>query len=335
MSSSCLRRKNAAIIWRLLALPFLLTTVLPAAAFDCSRAATDIEKAICGNDDARRANDKMEATYFALREQLGEAGRKVLLDSQKHWLSWRDSICNTADAGCLAQRSTDRETTLGATPPGMVPFFKWQKGDSFYYDVTLEGYRFAKSETGAEATYNKWLDALLAKTPFGDRMDVEVETPNVYTHEVGVSVSRIDDRLISATADRYDYSGGAHGNGWSRSINIDRRTGKTLDAKAVFASEGLKQLTDDCRHQIAADRVYEPDNITKEVALRQLDEAYPGVVAEHAVDMARWRFSNDDAVLQFDPYEVGPYAAGPFECKFSIETIRTLARDPDLFGEGG
>ncbi|MCB1387255.1 MAG: DUF1311 domain-containing protein [Nitratireductor sp.] len=314
-----------------IATSILILTTGPAQAFDCARATAEIDRAICGDDDARAANDRMETAYFSLRDRLGAEARRTLLGGQKDWLAWRDANCGPV-ALCLAEASASRAGLLGQKSDGMVPFFNWQQGDTRHYDVVLQGFRFADAATGsAEAAYNTWLDAEIADTPFGKPVEDDIEMPTPFYHEVDVEVTRLDNRLLSAVAWSHDYSGGAHPNSWTTSVTIDRQTGAELDAKALFGEDGLAAIATECARQIAAERSDSAEGEAVEAALHELEETYPGTVAAHATDMHRWHFSPEGATIRFDSYAIGPYVAGPSECRFGEDRIRALAGRPELF----
>ena len=317
--------------WAAFALVALGTS--PAFAFNCAKATTEVEKEICGNGATLDANDSMEKAYFALRETLADAGRKTLLDGQKAWLSWRDQSCGPV-ADCLIEQSNARAEELEKTPPGMAPFMLFQKGVPNGYEIGITGYRFVDPANATERAYNAWIDAAVKKTPFGEPPADEERPLSPWSHEVDFELSWFGARLISLTAYTYDFSGGAHPNGWSTAINLDRTSGAALNSKAMFGTANLRKLADDCARQIVEWHSVQYGDLSREEALRQLEESFPGVVAEHVGDMARWHFADEGGVIRFDSYAIAPYAAGPSECTFSYEQLRGLASDPGLFSGG-
>ena len=80
----------------------LLPAIAPAHAFDCSKARTATEKAICASERVKDRDDLMEAAYLALR-RMESTDREALRASQLAWLRER-SACRTE--ACL-YRSTD------------------------------------------------------------------------------------------------------------------------------------------------------------------------------------------------------------------------------------
>jgi uncharacterized protein len=80
-------------LWRVAA-ALAAIFIFPAAdafAFDCSKAGSAVEKAICADPAALAANDAMESAYFALREKLSDkSALEMLRDGQRAWIRYRD-----------------------------------------------------------------------------------------------------------------------------------------------------------------------------------------------------------------------------------------------------
>lgn len=299
-------------------------------AFDCGKASTPTEKAICADAEALAANDAMETAYFALRDRLAEAGAAMLVEGQRQWLQARNAFCE-AEAVCLAAESHRRAGHLSGTPEGMVPFYRWRDGGPGEYRIRIAGYRFVSEEAPGAQAYGWALEELIGGTPLDQPADEDIDFPRPFEHELNVNMELLTPSLLSAVGYTYDYSGGAHPNSWTKAINIDRQTGRPLNLALTFGRATVAALADDCAGQIARDRMAIYDSASEPDMLRQLEEEYPGEVLRHAADIERWHFTPAEAVLRFDPYAIGPYAAGPFTCQFPIERIRDLAADPALF----
>lgn len=69
----------------------LLAPSLHAASFDCAKASSRVEKAICANPALGKLDDDIAAAYAAARAGLDEAWRPKLLRSQREWLAARAS----------------------------------------------------------------------------------------------------------------------------------------------------------------------------------------------------------------------------------------------------
>ena len=67
-----------------------LTFETSASAFDCSKAKTKLEKFICSDAEMKKADDQMNAAFFALLSKTKDKDfREALIKSQKRWLENR------------------------------------------------------------------------------------------------------------------------------------------------------------------------------------------------------------------------------------------------------
>jgi uncharacterized protein len=90
-----------------LSLLFLLCTLAHAASFDCTKATTAQEKAICGTPALSAADDQMAAAYHAWLSAAPAAWAAGIRDNQLAWLRLRDGSCPGGDvnnpiASCLS-----------------------------------------------------------------------------------------------------------------------------------------------------------------------------------------------------------------------------------------
>ena len=83
----------------------LFTPSVFAASFDCNKAATFIEKAICGNEEIGRLDDKLAVNFKAAKNSIGDDKAKELIASQKQWLSVRNKC---TDDKCLIDSYSKR-----------------------------------------------------------------------------------------------------------------------------------------------------------------------------------------------------------------------------------
>ena len=64
----------------------LMPHLLMAASFDCTKATTAQEKAICADPELSRLDDSMSADYRAAMAWLPPAGKPFLREAQREWL---------------------------------------------------------------------------------------------------------------------------------------------------------------------------------------------------------------------------------------------------------
>src|SRR5262245_1997105 len=86
---------------KVLKIAFSLVSLLPvfgfqpAVAFECGKAKSPVEKAICADARLNAADDAMTAAYVGLRNALAGADRKVLGASQSKWVKSREDNCGS------------------------------------------------------------------------------------------------------------------------------------------------------------------------------------------------------------------------------------------------
>ena len=100
---------------RLALLALLLPLAASAASFDCARAASRVEKAICADAEVSRLDDHLGRFYWAARERLAE-NRSCVEADQRQWLRARNAC---ADGACLKRAYLERLGELVALQPGM------------------------------------------------------------------------------------------------------------------------------------------------------------------------------------------------------------------------
>lgn len=113
-------------------------TVSRAASFDCAKAGTPTEKAICKDPAVSKLDDQV-AEAFKAAQALWPAGnwRTFIRNEQRQWLKDRNDICK-ADVDCLKQDYQRRLTFL--THPSLKWMGRYVAGrcpdDGVYLDVT-------------------------------------------------------------------------------------------------------------------------------------------------------------------------------------------------------
>jgi len=306
---------------------------LPAQAFPCNKASTKVERTICANPELKQADDAMERAYFAMRDNLAQRDVGMLRTSQRNWLKYRNITC-LAEPNCLRAETQNRTGILNEISrylPALVPVFMWQLGGKNAYALKFDGVKFAPPATGSQtagrSAFNREVDRIIADAPWGEK--TEDQNISSWENETTLRVNRLTSRMISATASIYDYSGGAHPNSWSTSININLQTGRPLKTGDLFSEKSIDALINDCRDKIIeAKSDWYDGNL--EQARADIEETYPNAVRKHVLDMAMWRFTDKGAAINFNSYDIGPYAAGPYSCEFSSEYIKKLIRKPEL-----
>ena len=72
---------------------------VPAASFDCSKAGTAMEKAICGTPAINRLDGEVGRLYTRLLGEFSPSAKSGLKADQRAWVGTRDARCNAAASG--------------------------------------------------------------------------------------------------------------------------------------------------------------------------------------------------------------------------------------------
>jgi uncharacterized protein YecT (DUF1311 family) len=304
-----------------------------AQAFDCGKAKTKIEKAICGDADLVAADEAMAAAYSRLRSSLAGAERTRLAASQRKWLKSRENRCDYLDdaplANCIREQTDGRRRLLAGevesgpgAPSPLVPVIIEQEAGAKLYDVDYTLIKFAGATTPGEKLFNAEVDKIAKAAPLGPSTSEAPEGATLSALAM-MAIAYASPRLISASVEIWSYDGGAHGNGGLSNINIDLGKGRRIEAKEVFDAAAMKTLTGECTTQIAkqkAEKLQQPFNPAD-------DPNYDAAqIGQHIADMTRWTLGVQKATVTFDPYAIGSYAEGSYICDFAMDNLRAAAK---------
>lgn len=322
------------------------TVAGPAVAFDCAAASAPVEHAICSDPVAKAADDAMGAAYDALRAVLGDEDREALRQSQRAWLGWREAAClaydpeearsDRYDTACLVEMTEARRALLAAEPetagpgaPDFVPHFLWRAGTPVTFEIDIQ-YPQAVAGTGVvPARVIDWLNAALEEAVMEEAAwafappepDAQPSIGQMY-HGTSFRIVRADETLISVVFAIDAYSGGAHPNHWSRAVNLLLTEGRSLAVADLFDAAGQLALRKLCRAQIAAEK-RERGLEEAWIAADLTDEALDAVL----LDPAHWAVGRDLTIV-FDPYAIGSYAEGGYQCTIEPAVLGRIGR-PD------
>ena len=303
----------------------------PAYAFDCKRAASDSEKAICADPAALAVDADLGKAFETLRAAADPKQRAGLVASEVAWLRRRDGDCSdqkgAALGACLATQSRARLAFLTSVPeagsgaPGrLAPVFRMQKGGKGRTDIDIEILKFVDPSTPAQRAFNAAADKLSDDLEEPDEGEPDAEN---YAFDVSMRLAYASPRLISAHAKEYSDFGGAHPNFNSANINIDVALGRAATFDALLDKAGARKVFALCVKQVRDERRARGDD--EEMSADEL-KALTDSVAKASADLSVWSFGADAATLSYDPYVVGAYAEGAFDCTIPYATLRPLAK---------
>ena len=316
-----------------LALAILLLGLgaVQAASFDCGKAGTSFEKAICASPDASKADETLARAYATALGGLSKEAADSLKATQHDWLDYAARTCsddaqpisgayNDDQTQCLVSTIRSRITALEASRMlGGYRFYPWGRylvikdpdatADSFnkvatkhYQTVKIDGSdNVATAFNAMTETLRQRDDAQMGEdahlfTPDGKGLDAKDASADIDTSTTVKSVS--DYRITLETGNYWYGHGAAHGNYFSTYDHFLVGEKRALVAGDIFAKDGWEATLG----QLVVDK-------TKE----QLGEDYQGAdndVPGMAADPGRWDFSQEGLIVNFNPYDVAAYAMG-------------------------
>ncbi len=298
-----------------LTLVLLATGAANAASFDCKKASTPFEIAICTNPDLSKADDVLAVSYATAIGGLSKPALAEVQKGQRTWLDYAQKSC-TDDAklptakypeeqlNCLVSEVTNRSNRLEES--------RMRGGLRVY---TVEAYSVIPDTTADADAWNK-VATREVSVPRVDGDDAGAKAFNAFitaegpkltgdqdeTSDVSIraTIEDVTATRISVSVNNWWYGhGAAHGNYDISYLHFMRAENRALVASDVFDKPGWEDKLG-------------------ELALAKLDETIDGGIWEEsrkdapkaAADPSRWSFSDEGLVIQYQPYEVTAYAAG-------------------------
>jgi uncharacterized protein YecT (DUF1311 family) len=311
----------------LLAALLLAGTATPALAFDCTKARSPVEKAICADPALTRADTAMAQAYVAIQTGMSQAEGKALLHSQRDWLKQRDGQCGgwgqpgaKIDGACLLRESDARRRLLAGEAddagPGALPLrpaFSEQVDAGRKIDVSIALPRLGEGATAPG------LEALLQATANGSNQRVG-DDPS-YSYDATYAIASNSRDLVSVVFDiRVDH-GGAHGISLQATANYSPALGRALTIDDLVDGKGIGALTNLCRDQLRRERLTR--GATADTVDDELTEA---AVADGIRSITAWQFHRESVAIHYDPYAIGSFAEGSYDCTIPWPVLRKAAR---------
>ena len=268
--------------------------------FDCARASTPIERAVCSNAELVAADRAMAQAYAGLLAKLGGPAREHLMADQARWLANRERACvgEPADVeDCLAARYRDRTSLLKLFADGAYPFVSEQaivkagevRGIPYSIDASYPQFDGTSVDFSA---VNRELAT--AASQAADRVVPGPDADNgggayggvAWRYEQAFTLYRPGPNALAVAVVYDSYEGGAYGTVGIVGTLVDLRTGKAVGPEGVFmpGDAWLKELT-----RIASADINAPN------------------LPELLRNPGRYVFLEDRLELSFNQHEGGPY----------------------------
>lgn len=209
-------------------------------------------------------------------------------------------------------------TVVKFEPPQLPQGFGHQErlisGDPPPFSGSIAWPRMTAEEPGHEV-YNAAVEALIkgAEEEFLAGLDPEVD-PSLpgSSFSLGYGIAWADSNVVSVRlpVDLY-HTGAAHPFHYEMTLVVDRRAGRVLELEDLFLPETpwletLSRLS------------------TAELSERLEDSFFPEGTEARPENFDCWLLAEHTLTLLFDPYEVGPWVAGPQEVEISLADLQSL-----------
>jgi len=313
-----------------------------AASFDCAKAGTPFERAICADADLSKADEQLAKTYATAIGGLSEQALDDIRASQREWLDYAQRAC-TRDARPLASgdydergllclrdlfnsRSRVLETSRMMDGIRFYPLARFAaQPDPYELDNPQSNWPVARHELamvqidGDEGFAHAFNDLVRAEgelistmfAPQGEPDVMEEDASSDTTNAIVVDEIAGNNR-ISLLVNTYWYGhGAAHGNYSISFRHYLKEEGRLLEARDLFAGKGWQKAL--LALVVEAAEAEHGDNLMLD------DTSY---IADSVIDPSRWNLSDPyGLVIQFQPYEISAYAYGAPTARVSWEAL--------------
>ena len=179
------------------------------------------------------------------------------------------------------------------------------------YIVTTLG-SFLSDDSQSYQDINQCVEALVQDYK---KISIELEDfKQDWNISIDTEVKNKDDEIISILSSVESYLGGAHGNHWKDFLNFDARNGKVITWKDIITDE-IKFL------KIAEAGFRSERKLSPNTDLEREGYFFDGGVFKLPENIG---FSEQGAILIYNPYEVAPYSMGSIEFIIPWEEISII-----------
>jgi uncharacterized protein len=310
-----------------LALFALVMIASPAAAasFDCAKAQSPFERAICSSPDVSAQDEILAKAYQTALGGLSADAAGEIKSAQRAWLSYAEHSCSDDAQPISGDYTDDQKQCLAATYRDRIRDLEASRMQGGYRFYPIDRYLVEKDTQALPEDFSKVADRQFqivkidgidaVATAFNAAIDTIIaETPDIFEpgttmiaasdgtsdDDTSTKVSAVTNQRISLQTNQYWYGhGAAHGNYFITNRHFLLNERRLLEASDIFEGDGwqekLGQLAlDGIKATLGEDYIATSDDDVKAIA----------------VDPLRWDFSEEGLVIQFNIYEVTAYAMG-------------------------
>ena len=307
----------------------LLLPGLPAAtaaSFDCARASSSFERAICAYPELSRQDEILAKAYATALGGLSKPAGAVVQEGQREWLGFAERACTDDAQPQQGDYDQDDVSCLEGLFSSRIRWLEQSRMHSGRRIYQVDRYVVLPDPEAAEDSWTKVATKQFS-SPRIDGTDAEAEAFNAMMEELSAergyfsgptdgevdantdagtdnqmqtTLDSITGARISLAVNNWWYGhGAAHGNYTVSYLHFLVGENRMLEASDVFAGEAWQKA-------LAGLAV---DELNRTIEGGTWEESVEAV-GEAVADPARWSFVDEGLVLQFQPYEVTAYAYG-------------------------
>lgn len=310
-----------------------------AASFDCDKAESIFEYAICHDDELSFLDERLSEAYKTARTKVSTEAAAEILAGQRRWHEYAQNVCiedmtypmvDYGDEGiqCLRQIFSTRIDTLAGVGArdGLVVYSR----DYYQALFTSEPDEWSRvadhraivpqidGDDAQARAFNALMQQAIPHEPTGLEGEEGVEDATTYSTDTDAKIVLVSPTRISVQKNDYFYGhGAAHGNYGISYMHFLRAENRMLVAQDIFVgSDWVQAITPEIinslKEQLGEDGLWE-------------DLAEIGTTIANPTS---WALSPEGFTVQFQPYEVSAYAAGAPEARVRWSQLMPyLARD--------
>ena len=172
-----------------------------------------------------------------------------------------------------------------------------------------------------ERAFNAAVDKLVGSL---DQPEKDDPAADRYEYNRDMRLVYASPRLISAHMAAYQDTGGAHPSSFTGDVNIDVAAGREAQFDDLLDARGADKVFAICLKSVQAQKK-EKMGADAPNSAEDLAELTKNV-KEATRNLGAWSFQADKVSISYDPYAVGSYAEGGYDCEIPYANLKGLAR---------
>jgi uncharacterized protein len=323
----------------------LIAASAHATSFDCSKAKTKIELAICTSPDLSKADEQMAVAYKKALTELPSEYATQLHDDQRTWLEMRSTVCSSvADTfqkkeqqnglrDCLKSKYSDRTSTLNTIHQKIngIEFIQQTKTlfsrdnqpdevfrKTWPYGTLTANWPVAMSSEPEWQSWNKAIRAAMFQVLNASQGEVKLtdwpaKWDGLSDDDLDVTVKSVNDQYVTASVWEMWYGhGAAHPNRNWIQFNWLRKEQRELRAEDLFKRDSAweKALLDKCNQDLA-----------KKLKVVGFQDS-GNEVDEYIKNPENWTLTTEGLTIEWQPYAVACYACTPDPTTIPLQSLK-------------